>query len=361
MPKPLPLLPITIDVETKTVLKQVIATRAVLAELKGLLLSIPNQNIFIDALTLREAKDSSGIENIISTMDELYQSSAAANQFASSAAKEVYQYAAALKKGFALVKEKQLLTNNMILDIQAIIEQNNAGFRKLPGTKLMNNITGQTVYTPPQDYDTITGLMQNLEAYINEDKVEDADPLIKMAIIHHQFESIHPFYDGNGRTGRIINILYLVLKGLLDLPVLYLSKYIILTKNSYYRLLQEVREKQNWEAWILYILQGVQLTAHENIQLITAIKQQMDECKELLKSKTPKIYTRELLYNLYKYPYTKIEYVQNDADVTRNTAIKYLAELEKLGIVNKVKKGKTNFYVNTKLMALLSNDYMAQV
>lgn len=361
MTNPLSFLPISSDVETKLVLKQVIATRAVLAELKGLLLSIPNQNIFIEALTLREAKDSSGIENIISTIDELYQSNVSSNQFATAAAKEVYQYAAALKHGFALVKEKQLLTNNMILEIQAIIEKNKAGFRKLPGTKLMNNATGQTIYTPPQEYDTIIGLMKNLELYINDDTVQNIDPLIKMAIIHHQFESIHPFYDGNGRTGRIINILFLVLKGLLDLPVLYLSKYIILTKNSYYRLLQEVREKQVWEAWIMYVLRGVELTAHENIKIITAIKQQMEECKELLKSKAPKIYSRELLNNLYKYPYTKIEYVQTDLEITRNTAIKYLTELVKIGIVIKIKKGKTNFYVNTKLVNLLSNDYMEQV
>ena len=231
-------LPIKQDVETNAVLKKLVQAHRALAELKGIITSIPNQSILLETLTLREARESSAIENIISTFDEVYQSNLFSNIFASPAAKEVHQYAAALKKGFQLVKQHKLLTNNHILQIQEVVEQNSAGFRKLPGTKLMNDKTGKVVYTPPQDLDTIISLMNNLETFINDDKMMEADPLIKMAIIHHQFESIHPFYDGNGRTGRIINILYLVQKGLLHLPVLYLSQYIIKHKSDYYRLLQ---------------------------------------------------------------------------------------------------------------------------
>ena len=209
MLKPLPL---TGEVETKKILRKVAQAHKALAELKGIITSIPNENILIETLSLREARESSAIENIISTFAEVYQSSLVSQQFASPAAKEVHQYAEALKTGFGLIKKHGLLTNNFILRIHKIVEQNNAGFRKLPGTKLLNDKTGEVVYTPPQDLNQITKLMQNLEAFINEDEMMDIDPLIKMAIIHHRFESIHPFYDGNGRTGRIINILYLVQK-----------------------------------------------------------------------------------------------------------------------------------------------------
>ena len=212
-------LPLLHDVETKTVMRKTALAHKALAELKGITDSIPNENILLETLTLREAKESSAIENIISTFDEIYQSSILASQFATAAAKEVHQYAEALKKGFHLVKNHGLLTNNYILQIQAVLEQNHAGFRKLPGTQLLNDKTGQVIYTPPQDPGSIADLMDNLEKFINDDSLMDADYLVKMAIIHHQFESIHPFYDGNGRTGRIINILYLVQKNLLHLPI----------------------------------------------------------------------------------------------------------------------------------------------
>lgn len=231
--------------ETKAVLRKTAEAHKALAELKGVISSILNENILLETLTLREARESSAIENIVTTIDEVYQSDLFSNQFTSPAAKEVHRYAHALKAGFELVKKSGLLTNNHILQIQAEIEQNNAGFRRLPGTKLLNDKTGEIVYTPPQDHDTILTLMNNLENFINDDTTMDVDPLIKMAIIHHQFESIHPFYDGNGRTGRIINILYLIQKDLLNLPVLYLSRYIITHKKDYYHLLQSVRETGN--------------------------------------------------------------------------------------------------------------------
>jgi len=349
-------LPIKQDLETKAVLKKLTQAHRALAELKGIITSIPNQSILLETLTLREARESSAIENIISTFDEVYQSNLISNIFASPAAKEVHQYAAALKKGFQLVKQHKLLTNNHILQIQEVVEQNSAGFRKLPGTKLMNDKTGKVVYTPPQDLDNIISLMNNLETFINDDKMMEADPLIKMAIIHHQFESIHPFYDGNGRTGRIINILYLVQKGLLHLPVLYLSQYIIKHKSDYYRLLQEVREEGEWEEWILFMLNGIEKTAAASVTLITSLKELMQHYKQQIRSNHSKLYSQDLLNNLFKYPYTKIEFLQNDLQISRSTAIRYLDTLVKAGFLTKHKVGRDNFFLNTKLFELLAGD-----
>jgi Fic family protein len=349
-------LPIKQDLETKAVLKKLTQAHRALAELKGIITSIPNQSILLETLTLREARESSAIENIISTFDEVYQSNLISNIFASPAAKEVHQYAAALKKGFQLVKQYKLLTNNHILQIQEVVEQNSAGFRKLPGTKLMNDKTGKVVYTPPQDLDTIISLMNNLETFINDDKMMEADPLIKMAIIHHQFESIHPFYDGNGRTGRIINILYLVQKGLLHLPVLYLSQYIIKHKSDYYRLLQEVREEGKWEEWVLFMLNGIEKTAAASVTLIASIKELMQHYKHQIRSNHSKLYSQDLLNNLFKYPYTKIEFLQNDLQISRSTAIRYLDTLVNAGFLTKHKVGRDNFFLNTKLFELLAGD-----
>lgn len=347
-------LPLAKDFETKAVLRKTAQAHKALAELKGAISSIPNENILIETLTLREARESSAIENIISTFDEVYQSNLAVQQFASAEAKEVHMYAKALKKGFNLVSKHGLLTVNYILQIQKEVEQNNAGFRKLPGTKLLNDKTGEVVYTPPQEHAVIADLMKNLEKFINDDEMMEADALVKMAIIHHQFESIHPFYDGNGRTGRIINILYLIQKGLLHLPILYLSRYIIQNRNDYYGLLQRVRQKDEWESWILFMLDGVEKTANETILLISNIKLLMQQYKDVLKSQLPKMYSQDLINNIFKYPYTKIEYLQKDLEVSRNTAIRYLEALVNQGLVVKKKKGRDNFYINQPLFNLLS-------
>jgi Fic family protein len=349
-------LPLHIEVETKKVLRKVATARTALAELKGVTSSIPNENILVETLTLREAKESSAIENIISTFAEVYQSSLFSSQSSNAATKEVRQYAEALKKGFTLVKKNGLLTSNYLLQIQAMVEQNNAGYRKLAGTKLSNDKTGAVVYTPPQDAAEIELLMSNLEQFINDDDMADIDPLIKMAIIHHQFESIHPFYDGNGRTGRIINILYLVQKNLLHLPVLYLSRYIIGTKNDYYRLLQKVRESGEWEEWILYMLNGVEQIAQESIVLIGNIKKLMQQYKKDIRAQFPKMYSQDLLNNLFKYPYTKIDFIQRDLGVSRNTAIRYLEALVAAGFLQKKRAGRDNFYLNEPLFILLSGD-----
>jgi len=349
------LLPPAQDIETKAVLKKTSEAHRYLAELKGVAASIPNQNMLIDTLSLQEARESSAIENIISTFDDVYQSNDFNQSYASPAAKEVHLYSKALKKGFKLVKEQGLLTNNIILQIQQEIEQNRAGFRKLPGTVLLNQATGETVYQPPQEYDTIVHLMSNLESYINDDNLSDVDPLVKMAVIHHQFESIHPFYDGNGRTGRIINILYLIKHDVLNLPVLYLSRYIIRHKTDYYRLLQQVREHGQWEPWILYMLEAMIQTAQSTIRVITEMNKAMQVYKQTLRDRAPKIYSQDLLNNLFRYPYTKIEFVMHDVQVSRNTAIRYLDQLEGLGLIKKKKVGRENYFMNEALIRLLIN------
>ena len=271
MTEMLPPLPLDVELETKPVLKKLSGAHRALAELKGVAGLMPNEGILINTLSLQEAKDSSAIENIITTHDDLFRSDALANQFASLAAKEVYNYARALREGFEIVRRTGLITNNDILNIQATLEENRAGFRRVPGTALKNDQTGETVYTPPQNPDDILRLMGNLEVFINDETVSDLDPLIKMAVIHHRFETIHPFYDGNGRTGRIVNILYLVQQGLLGTPVLYLSRYINQTKAEY-RLLQQVRTQNAWESWLLYILEGVEQTSGQTTQLVHAIR-----------------------------------------------------------------------------------------
>lgn len=341
------------DIESKWILKKSAEAHRHLAELKGIAASIPNQNILIDTLALQEARDSSAIENIISTFDDLYRSNHQAQSFISSAAKEVHAYSDALKKGFELVKKSGLLTNKVILEIQAHIESNTAGYRKLPGTKLINEATGQMVYSPPQDYDTIILLMDNLQKFINDETVSDIDPLVKMAIIHHQFESIHPFYDGNGRTGRIINILYLIKNDLLTLPILYLSKYIIKHKSEYYRLLQYTRDSEDWEPWILYMLDAVIDTSQNTINVIKQMGSAMQRYKLILKTEATKIYSQDLLNNLFRYPYTKIEYLMRDLYISRNTAIRYLDQLEKLELIKKMKIGRENFFLNQALLELL--------
>lgn len=347
-------LPLKIDFETKKVLKALPSAHAALAELKGVASTIPNQNILINTLGLQEAKDSSAIENIITTHDDLYKSELNLVAFKSLQAKEVQNYISALKKGFELISKTELLTNNTILQIQEVLENNRAGFRKLSGTELKNTSTGETIYTPPQHYEDIMRLMSNLERYINDPEIQDCNSLIKMAVIHFQFESIHPFYDGNGRTGRIINILYLIREKLQSLPILYLSNYIIKHKLDYYRLLQQVREENKWEEWILFMIRGVEETSRETIELIIKIKELMLDYKKRLRSNY-KFYSQDLLNNLFKHPYTKIEFVVNDLGVSRLTAASYLNKLAEDKLLRKVKLGTGNYYINEELFNLLTN------
>ncbi len=346
-------LPIKKDLETKRVLKSLPSAHAALAELKGIATTIPNQNILINTLGLQEAKDSSAIENIITTHDDLYKSELNFEAFKSLDAKEVQNYIAALKTGFELTFQSGMLTNKTILKIQEVLENNNAGFRKLPGTTLKNTDSGEVIYTPPQDHNEIIRLMTNLERYINDSDLQDYDPLVKMAIIHYQFESIHPFYDGNGRTGRIINILYLVLQGLQNLPILYLSNYIIKHKPDYYRLLQNIRDENVWEDWLLFMIKGIEVTAKETIDLIDDIRKLMLDYKHRLRSNY-KFYSQDLLNNLFKHPYTKIEFIVKDMGVSRLTAANYLNRLAEDKMLTKKKLGTGNYYINEDLFALLT-------
>ncbi len=339
------------DLDIKPIWQVLADAHRYLAELKGLCESLPNQAILLDTLSIQEAKDSSEIENIITTHDELY----AYDQSASSspAAKEVRNYIAGLNVGYLDVKSSNLIRLNTILNVQEQVEKNNAGLRKVPGTVLKNQKTGAVVYEPPQDAELIENLMGELVAFIHAD--DDLDPILRMAIAHHQFESIHPFYDGNGRTGRILNLLILQRESLLDLPVLYLSRYITSSKNNYYRLLQSTRDTNDWVDWCVYIVKGVAMTAKSEIQLIKQLRDLMQKTKHQLRSELAKIYSQELLNNLFRYPYTKVEFVEKDLGVSMITARKYLDLLATNGFVEKRKIGRTNFYINHPLFALLTS------
>lgn len=321
-----------------------------LAELKGLCESLPNNGILLDTLSIQEAKDSSEIENIITTHDEIFTCDRSSS--ASPAAKEVQNYIAALHVGYQDVVDSGLIRVATILRVQEQVEQNNAGFRKVPGTVLKNQTTGAVVYEPPQDAVVIERLMTALVDFIHAD--DELDPLLRMAIAHHQFESIHPFYDGNGRTGRILNLLMLQREGLLNLPVLYLSRYITSTKSQYYQLLQSTRETHDWVDWCVYMVKGVAQTAKSEIRVIRELRDLMQATKHRLRDELPKRYSQELLNNLFRYPYTKIEFVEKDLGVSRITAAKHLDTLAQAGFVEKRKIGRTNFYINRPLFNLLT-------
>jgi len=337
--------------DTPAILKKLASASRQLAELKGIAAAIPNQGILINTLGLQEAKDSSEIENIITTHDELFKDDVLPEAFANPSAKEVLRYRQALRVGFEQVRASGLVTTNHIVTIQSELERNHAGFRKLPGTALKDG-AGRTVYTPPQDPEEIVALMRGLERFVNEPDLFTADPLIKMALIHHQFESIHPFYDGNGRTGRILNVLYLVKERLLDIPVLYLSSHIVRTKADYYRLLQTVRDDDAWEEWVLYLLEAVEQTAGQTIATINAIKAALFDYKHRIRAGY-KFYSQDLINNLFTHPYTKIEFVQRDLQVSRLTATKYLEALVEGGFLQKQKIGRGNFYINVALTPIL--------
>ena len=314
-----------VDLKTNKILEQLTVSSRALAELKGYANTIPNMHILINAVTINEAKDSSAIENIVTTHDDIYKVLTGSG-FKEENAKEVVDYRNAIWTGYEQVKKDGYINTNTIVKIQGIIEHNNAGIRKLPGTELKNSLTGETIYTPPQNEEEIRDYLRNLEKFINNNE-DGIDPLIKVCLIHYQFESIHPFYDGNGRTGRILNILYLVLNKLIDSPILYLSKYINKTKQEYYKLFNEVRNNNNYEEWILYILKGIEITSKETITLIEKIQDEMKNFKEEFRTKLPKIYSKELLESLFYEVYTKIAYIEKACGVTRLTATSYLNQL----------------------------------
>ncbi|MCH8330943.1 MAG: Fic family protein [Bacteroidetes bacterium] len=347
----LPILPPKFQLSAKVYKKAISANRA-LAELKGIAAIIPNQSIILNSLILREAKDSSEVENIITTQDDLYKAFSTEGTEANPAVKEVLNYREALWRGYELTRENRIITTNILNQIQGILIQNNAGIRSQPGTTLKNAQTQEIIYTPPFGKDVIENKLKNLEKYINLND-EDTDPIIKMIIIHYQFESIHPYYDGNGRTGRILNVLYLIQQELLDLPVLYLSSYIIKHKAAYYDGLNAVRDNNKWEEWILYMLDAVEDTSKDTIKTIKAIRGLLDETLEKVKTELPKIYSKELVEVLFHQPYCKIAHLVDNGIVTRFAASKYLKLLEEIGVLKGEKVGRENLFINIRLYELL--------
>lgn len=350
----IPPLPPSIDLETVRVYKAMAIASRALADLKGQAKTIPNQGILIDTLSLQEARASSEIENIVTTQDELFQADIFPDDPQSPAAKEVALYRDAVVLGFRRLKDTDgLIPNSVLIEMFRLLKSRSDGFRATPGTALKNENTGETVFVPPQDAREIVSHMASLERFINDDEASSLDPLIKMALIHHQFESIHPFPDGNGRIGRILNVLYLTRTGLLDIPILYLSRHITRHKADYYRLLQAVRDDNAWEDWVVFILEAVAETSKTTVQLVEGIRDQMANVKHRLRAELPRLYSQELLNNLFRHPYTKIEYVQKDLDITRQTAARYLDTLADKGFVEKHQAGRNNYYINSALMHLL--------
>lgn len=345
--------PLREKVETIEILRQTNKATAALAELKGIARTIPNQIMLINAIVLQEAKDSSEIENIITTQDELYKALTISVNYVSPETKEVVNYRKAIFQGYDLVKKQGFLSVNDIIHIQQKLVDNTAGIRSTPGTVLKNDKTGEIVYTPPQDKAEIIDLLTNFINHFNAQ--DELSPLINLAILHYQFESIHPFYDGNGRTGRILNILYLMLNELIDVPILYLSSYIIAHKSEYYRLLNQTNHLGKWDEWIIFMLKAVEYTSKETIVKITNIKNQLDATIIKVQEKAPKLYRKELVELLFEQPYSKIEFVVNKLGVERKAASRYLKELEDIGIIESKKIGRETLYINRELIEILKH------
>lgn len=342
------------SVETIAILRQANKATAALAELKGIAKTIPNQAMLINAIVLQEAKDSSEIENIITTQDELYTALTINQTNISTATKEVINYRKSIFLGFDFVDNHGFLKVNDIVKVQQSLVDNSAGIRSNPGTVLKNDKTGEIIYTPPQDKQEILDLLSNFIEHYNKEE-SDLSPLISMAILHYQFESIHPFYDGNGRTGRILNILFLILNHLIDIPILYLSSYIIENKPDYYRLLNHTNRTGEWEEWILFMLRAVESTSLQTIKKINAIRNLLESTANEVQHSAPKTYKKELVELLFEQPYSKIEFVVKRLNVERKAASRYLRELENIGLLESHKIGRETLYINRRLFDLLKD------
>ncbi len=346
----LPLLPPGVELESRAVLKQAIAANRVLANLRGLAAKIPNQGMLINSIVLQEARLSSEIENIVTTNDELYRAAADADGKTDPHTKEVLRYRQALYRGFQALKERPL-NANLFIEIVRLIKQVDLGIRAVPGTALKNDL-GEVIYTPPEGESRIRDLLGNLEQFIHAE--DDLDPLVKMAVLHYQFEAIHPFPDGNGRTGRILNLLFLVEKGLLDIPVLFLSRYIIGNRMDYYRGLRQVTEEQDWESWILFMLRAVESTAQQTFDQVTRILDLMESVRERVQREEPGIYSKDLIELIFREPYTKIQFVVDLGLAKRQTASSYLQALAGRGILREQKIGREKYYINDALLLELT-------
>ncbi|MBC6409537.1 MAG: Fic family protein [Ekhidna sp.] len=346
----LPDLPPNINLESTKVLRKTISASRALAQLNGAITNLPNPRLFLDTIHLQEAKASSEIENIITTNDELYQSVIADKKFDDPASKEVISYKNALGYGLEQLEKKPFITTNLCIEIMQRIKQNTSGIRATPGTTLAN-MKGEVIYTPPVGEEVIREKLSNLAAFINEEA--SLDPLIKLALLHYQFEAIHPFADGNGRTGRILLLLYLKMENLLDIPAIYLSEYIIKNKSEYYNRLRQVTESEDWESWIMYILDMVEGTSKKGIIRLEAILNAMKTTAEEIKKQLPKAYSKNLIETLYKLPYTKRQHLIDAGLGTAKTVGNYLMELEEKGFLKSVRLGKEKLYLNHKLMSIL--------
>ena len=349
----LPLLPPKAEIETVAILKKTIAASRALSELKGAITNLPNPTLFIDTINLQEAQASSAIENIITTQDELFKATITDRNIENNATKEVIHYKDALWFGFEQLEQRPILTTNLFISIMQIIKENQSGIRNMPGTKLTNPATGQIVYTPPEGEEIIRQKLKDLEDFIHAE--DSIDPLIKLALIHYQFEAIHPFSDGNGRTGRIILLLFLKLVGLLELPALYLSNYIIDHKSDYYLKLRMVTEKGDWQNWIMYILDMVEQTAIKGRQQIAAIEMLMTKMGAKIQKELPKVYSKDLVELLFKLPYTKRSFLEKAGLGNLKTVGNYLNDLEKAGFLKGELVGKEKLYLNFELMRILKN------
>ncbi|PSL27858.1 Fic family protein [Dyadobacter jiangsuensis] len=349
----LPDLPPKGKLETKAVFKKLISASRALSELKGAITNLPNPLLFIDTINLQEAQASSAIENIITTQDALFQASIVEKNIDDAPTKEVIHYKDALWYGLEEIRKRPVLTTNLFIAIMQIIKENQSGIRNIPGTQLKNPASSQVIYTPPDSEEVIRKKLAALENFINID--DDLDPLIKLALIHYQFEAIHPFFDGNGRTGRIILLLYLKQCGLLDLPALYLSSYILKNKNAYYLNLRHVTEKGNWENWILYMLDMIEVTSRESRSRIEHIAALMKEMGEEIQKALPKIYSKDLLEVLFRLPYTKRSSLEVAGLGNIKTAGNYLKSLEEKNFLQSVNVGKEKLYLNFRLMNLLKS------
>lgn len=350
----LPLLPPAAELENKAILKKTISASRALSELKGAITNLPNPTLFIDTINLQEAQASSAIENIVTTQDELFRSYLADKKIINPVVKEVLHYKEALWMAIEQMNKRPLLTTNLFINIVQIIKENKSGIRNVPGISLKNPLTGKIIYTPPEGEEIIRNKLKNLEDFIHNDR-DSIDPLVKMAVIHYQFEAIHPFFDGNGRTGRIILLLYLKLTGLLDIPSLYLSKYIIENKNEYYTNLRQVSEGNKWQEWVLYMLDMIEQTAIYGRRQISSIEILMAEMGNEIQKKLPRVYSKDLLEVLFKLPYTKRNQLEKAGLGNLKTVGNYLRELESAGFLHSEQIGKEKLYLNFRLLKILSN------
>ena len=346
----LPLLPPKSNLETTNILRKTIAASRALAMLNGTIINLPNPQLFLDTIHLQEAKASSEIENIITTSDELYKFAVADKKIENPSAKEVLGYKNALWYGLEELESKPFITTNLCIDIMQRIKENTSSIRTTPGTVLSDE-NGDTIYTPPSGEEIIREKLANFEKFINEN--DSLDPLIKMALMHYQFEAIHPFYDGNGRTGRILLLLYLKLEKLLDVPAIYLSQYIIKNKSEYYKKLRLVTEKEDWEGWIIYMLDMIESTAQKELIRLKEIRELMDKMAKEIRDELPNVYTKDLIEIIFKLPYTKRQNLIDAKLGTPKTVGNYLIALEDKGFLKSVKVGKEKLYLNHKLMKIL--------